>query len=116
MAKTDQHLKRLFNDFIDEIAPWLLKQPVKAVSTRNIELPVAGINADEVFEVVLQDDANTLFLHIEFEAGSSVEEMKWRMLDYISRTTRRYKKKLHSVVFYLGSAGKGDRRSMSLRV
>ncbi|MEZ4632719.1 MAG: hypothetical protein R2880_18745 [Deinococcales bacterium] len=30
-------------------------------------------------------NGESLILHIEFEAATKAEEMKWRMLDYMSR-------------------------------
>ncbi|MEZ4631797.1 MAG: hypothetical protein R2880_13995 [Deinococcales bacterium] len=107
VAATDEFLKRYFHDFIADIAAWILKQPILSAETSGIELSTTNIKADNVFKVMLQT-GQELLLHIEFEAASKAEAMKWRMLDYMSRLSRQERKRLYSVVLYLGHAGKGD--------
>ncbi|MEZ4729058.1 MAG: hypothetical protein R3E79_18140 [Caldilineaceae bacterium] len=71
--------------------------------TMNIELPGGEpVRADHLFRVLLAN-SRTALLHIEFQGRSSRKPMKWRMLDYITRTAEAERNvDLYSVVFYVG--------------
>ena len=108
MPPTDSPLKDLFLVVIEDVAAWLLNQPVKTVKhEENIELRASSVRSDQIFKVALIDNKEVL-LHLEHESSSTVEEMKWRMLDYMTRITRKFKQEVHSVVLYIGDKGKGD--------
>ncbi|MEZ4631343.1 MAG: hypothetical protein R2880_11635 [Deinococcales bacterium] len=62
MPPTDEPLKRYFHDFIEDIAPWILKQPILSVEDSNIELSTTNIKADNVFKVILIN-GEALILH-----------------------------------------------------
>ncbi len=92
---------------IEQAAPWLLDQPVQSVKhEENIELPVSNIRSDQVFRVTLAD-GKEIIMHLEFEASSTVQEMRWRMLQYMTRLAEKFKMPI-SVVLYLGNKGKDD--------
>lgn len=103
MAETDDPLKRLLHTSIKDFAAWLLNAEVIDAQTVNIELPGGEpVRADHLFRVLLAN-SRTALLHIEFQGRSSRKPMKWRMLDYITRTTEAERDvELYSVVFYVG--------------
>ncbi len=108
MSQTDNPLKRFLIETIEDLASWLLGQPVKRVKhEQNVELPVSNISSDQVFRVTLADGKD-IILHIEYEASSSVDEMRWRMLRYMVRLAEKFDLEVHSVVLYIGGKGKGD--------
>lgn len=103
MAETDDPLKRLLHTSIKDFASWLLNAEVIDAQTVNIELPGGEpVRADHLFRVLLAS-GQTALLHIEFQGRSSRKPMKWRMLDYITRTAEAERDvALYSVVFYIG--------------
>ena len=114
MPPTDSPLKDHFLAVIDDVASWLLDQPIKSVKHEtNIELRASKVSSDQIFRVVLASGKEVM-LHIEYEAGSTVEKMKWRMLDYLTRISRKFKKEVCGVVLYIGDKGKGDIGKYSL--
>jgi hypothetical protein len=103
MAETDDPLKRLLHTSIKDFAAWLLNAEVVDVHTVNIEL-LGGepVRADHLFRVLLANSRSAL-LHSEFQGRSSRKPMKWRMLDYMTRTAEAERDiDLYSVVFYVG--------------
>lgn len=103
MAQTDNPLKRLVTHFIDDFAPWLLKQEIQDVQARNVELPAPEDQAvDLVFEVTLATGQVSL-LHIEFQGRSTRRPMKWRELEYMARLAETSRINLISVVIYIGA-------------
>ncbi len=60
-------------------------------------------------------DGREVLLHIEFQGPRSREPMPWRMLTYMPRLVRTYRRPLCSVVLYVGR-GAGVRDSGSHQV
>ncbi len=114
MPPTDSPLKDHFLAVIDDAASWLLGQPVLSVKHEtNIELRASKVRSDQIFKVVLASGKEVM-LHLEYEAGDPVKEMKWRMLDYMVRLSRKLEKEVCGVVLYVGDKGKGDTGKHSL--
>ncbi len=108
MPSTDSPLKDLFLAIIEDVAAWLLDQPIQSVAhEENIELRASAVRSDQIFKVVLANGKEVM-LHLEHEASSNTEKMKWRMLDYMARIAIKFKQELHSVVLYIGDKGKED--------
>ncbi|MEZ4608510.1 MAG: hypothetical protein R2865_17405 [Deinococcales bacterium] len=97
----------MFKVYIDDLAPWILRQEIKHIRSHNVELPVGSFESDHVFNIALANDKE-LLLHLEFEAHDSAEVMAFRMLEYRSRLAYTYKKEVLSAVFYIARAGRGD--------
>jgi hypothetical protein len=83
---------------------------VQPVETRTIQLTAnpEPIDTDQVLLVTLADGREAL-LHLEFQGPGSHKPMSLRMLDYMSRLVQAYRGiPIHSVVLYLGGAGRTD--------
>jgi predicted transposase/invertase (TIGR01784 family) len=93
----DNICKFLAENFTNDLATWLLGQPITLTKMEPKELFVEPIRADAV--ILMQ--SKELILHIEFQTIPE-EEIPFRMADYRLRGHRRYPDKpMHQIVVYL---------------
>lgn len=117
MSETDNPLKVLITQFAEVFAAWLLGRNVRSIRPLNVEFPANPIRSDLLFEVIDQQ-GQTIYLHIEMQGRSSHQPMPYRELRYMSQTIMREIElpfgpdtpHLHSVVMYVGEgAGRDDK-------
>jgi predicted transposase/invertase (TIGR01784 family) len=93
----DNICKYIAETFSNDLAQWLLGQPIELTLLQPTELQVAPIRADSLIFLQSAD----LILHIEFQTDPK-EDILFRMADYRLRIYRRFPdKQVHQVVIYL---------------
>lgn len=93
----DNVCKFLAETFPEELASWLLGQPIALTKLSPSELSLEPIRADSL--ILLQ--SSELVLHLEFQTETD-PWIPFRMLDYRLRTHRRFSEKtMRQVVVYL---------------
>lgn len=93
----DNICKYLAENFSEDLASWLLGEPIQLTELQPAELNVDPIRADSL--ILLNND--NLILHLEFQTRPD-EKMAFRMLDYRVRAYRRFPNKaMRQIVIYL---------------
>lgn len=93
----DNICKYLAENFSDDLASWLLGEPIQLTELNPTELNVDPIRADSL--ILLNND--NLILHLEFQTRPDAK-MAFRMLDYRVRAYRRFPdKSMRQIVIYL---------------
>ncbi len=97
----DNICKFIVEEFSEDIATWLLGEPVELVELSPKELSLEPIRTDSL----ILRQSEEVVLHAEFQTDSD-EDMPFRMADYRLRVYRRYpNKKMTQVVIYLRKTG-----------
>ncbi|MDJ0728681.1 MAG: Rpn family recombination-promoting nuclease/putative transposase [Crocosphaera sp.] len=93
----DNICKFIVEEFSEDIATWLLGEPIELVELSPKELSLEPIRADSL----ILRQSNNIVLHAEFQTNTDVD-MPFRMADYRLRVHRRYPNKtMTQVVIYL---------------
>ncbi len=93
----DNICKFIVEEFSEDIATWLLGEPIELVELSPKELSLEPIRADSL----ILRQSNDLVLHTEFQTNTDVN-IPFRMADYRLRVHRRYPNKtMTQVVIYL---------------
>lgn len=93
----DDICKFIAETFSQDLASWLLGEPIELTVLEPTELQVAPIRADSLILLASEDT----ILHIEFQVDPKVD-IPFRMADYRLRVYRRFPtKKIYQVVIYL---------------
>lgn len=97
----DGGLKLLIGQAPQDFVSWLM-QGATYVRQYSSELELHGLNADILYEVVLNGES--CLLHIEFQSTGSADMAK-RLLEYNVLAHRKYGLKVYSYVIYLVDRG-----------
>ncbi|MGK7940601.1 MAG: Rpn family recombination-promoting nuclease/putative transposase [Crocosphaera sp.] len=93
----DNICKFIVEEFSEDMATWLLGEPIELVELSPKELSLEPIRADSL----ILRQSNDLVLHAEFQTNTDVN-IPFRMADYRLRVYRRYPNKtMTQVVIYL---------------